>query len=178
METDPLIDTEAILRWSYETGLFGFMNSKWGWPIIESLHFLGLSLLIGAVGFFDLRMLGVAKSISLRSLHAFIPVGVAGFLLNVVTGSMFVLSAPAQYLYNPAFQLKAACLVIAGVNMIVFYAISSRPVLEVGAGEEVPRGARLFAAISLTAWIGVITFGRLLTFFRPPYHWCAWCGVG
>lgn len=178
MERDPLFDTDAITQWSYDVGLFGFMNSAWGWPIIESLHFLGLSLLIGTVGLFDLRMLGCAKSLSLSSLHAFIPVGVAGFFLNVVTGTMFVLSAPAQYIHNPAFQLKVACLLIAGINMVVFYRISAAAVLEVGATQRVPTQARIFAAVSLAAWIGVITFGRLLTFFRPPYHWCAWCGLG
>ncbi len=178
MNQDPYIDTDAIVQWSYDVGLFGFMNSQWGWPIIESLHFLGLSMLIGTVGLFDLRMLGVAKSLSLQSLHAFIPVGVAGFILNVVTGTMFFLSAPAQYLYNPAFQLKATCLAIAGLNMVVFYQVASRSVVEVGSGEDVPRAARVFAAVSLLAWAGVITFGRLLTFFRPPYQWCAWCGAG
>lgn len=177
MSEDPIFDTEAILQWSYDVGLFGFMNSQWGWPIIESLHFLGLSLLIGTVGLFDLRMLGVAKTPSLRVLHAFIPIGVVGFVLNVATGTMFFLSAPAQYLYNPAFQLKAMCLFIAGLNMVVFYLVSARSVLAKGPETDVPIPARVFAAVSLLAWIGVITFGRLLTFFRPPYHWCAWCGA-
>lgn len=178
MERDPIFNADAITQWAYDVGLFGFMNSAWGWPIIESLHFLGLSLLIGTVGLFDLRMLGFAKSLSLRSLHAFIPLGVAGFVLNAITGSMFVLSASAQYLHNPAFQLKFTCILIAGINMIVFYRVSAPAVLEVGAEERVPTYARIFAVISLAAWIGVITFGRLLTFFRPPYHWCAWCGLG
>ena len=178
MERDPIFDTEAITQWSYDIGLFGFMNSQWGWPVIESLHFLGLSLLLGTVGLFDLRMLGFAKSFSLRALHAFIPFGVAGFVLNLVTGSMFVLSAPAQYLHNPAFQLKFTCLMIAGLNMVVFYRVSAASVLQVGPTQRVPMAARAFAVVSLAAWIGVITFGRLLTFFRPPYHWCAWCGLG
>jgi len=40
-----------------------FMHSKWGWPAAESVHFLGLSLLIGCIGLFDLRLLGLAKRI-------------------------------------------------------------------------------------------------------------------
>jgi hypothetical protein len=36
--------------------------------------------------------------------------------------------------------------------------------------------ARLIGFISLACWLGVITCGRLITFFRPPYHWCVWCG--
>lgn len=178
MANDPIFDTEAITRWSYDVGLFGVMNSAWGWPIVESLHFLGLSLLLGSVGLFDLRMLGLAKSFSLRSLHVIIPLGVAGFVLNVVTGTLFFLSAPAQYLYNPAFQLKFVCLLIAGANVVVFYRVSAAAVLRTHASQTVPAPAKVFAAISLASWLGVITFGRLLTFFRPPYHWCAWCGAG
>ena len=43
-----------------------FMNSKWGWPICETVHFLGLSLLVGTVGMFDLRLLGWASGFRSR----------------------------------------------------------------------------------------------------------------
>jgi hypothetical protein len=35
------------------------MHTRWGWPIAESLHFIGLCLLVGCVGTFDLRLLGL-----------------------------------------------------------------------------------------------------------------------
>jgi hypothetical protein len=35
--------------------------------------------------------------------------------------------------------------------------------------------ARIIAVTSLACWIGVIICGRLLTFYRPPWHWCPWC---
>jgi hypothetical protein len=35
------------------------MRTHWAWPICESLHFLGLSMLIGAIGIFDLRLIGI-----------------------------------------------------------------------------------------------------------------------
>ena len=38
------------------------MRTAWAWPIAESLHFLGLCLLVGAIGTFDLRLLGVAMA--------------------------------------------------------------------------------------------------------------------
>jgi hypothetical protein len=63
------------------------MNSAWGWPTVESLHFVGLSMLIGAVGLFDLRMLGLARGIPMGALHRMIPwgngpveVGLVGFV--------------------------------------------------------------------------------------------------
>ena len=54
---------DALLEFSERTGIYAFMHSVWGWPAVESLHFIGLSLLIGTVGMFDLRMMGLEKGI-------------------------------------------------------------------------------------------------------------------
>lgn len=166
---------EILLEFSYQIGIYEFMNTKWAWPTIESLHFLGLCLLIGAVGTFDFRMLGVAKNISLAALHRLIPIGVFGFSLNVITGSLFFLAAPAQYLYNPAFQTKISFMMCAGINMLFFYATTSHAVKQTSENIGLMARAKLIAIISLICWAGVITGGRLITFFRPPYHWCFWC---
>jgi hypothetical protein len=100
---------------------------------------------------------------------------VAGFCLNVMTGIMFVTSDPDQYLYNPAWQTKMALVLLAGVNMLLFYALASRELKTVGPGEPAPFRARIFTLVSLLAWTGVIACGRLITFYRPPFHWCFWC---
>ena len=92
----------ALLQFSQATGIYTVMNSPWGWPFIESLHFIGLSLLLGTVGLFDLRMLGVARGISLRALHRLVPFGITGFALSAVTGSLFVVTAPVITLIGDA----------------------------------------------------------------------------
>jgi hypothetical protein len=109
---------ETILGFAEATGIYAFMNSAWGWPIAESIHFTGLCLLIGTVGVFDLRLLGVGRDIPLGELHRLVPFGVAGFFLNAFSGMMFFVSAPDQYLYNPAFQVKLTFMLIAGANMV------------------------------------------------------------
>ena len=58
-------------------------TAKWGWPIFESLHFLGMSMLLGTVGVFDLRLLGFARRIPIAALHRLIPIGIAGFVINL-----------------------------------------------------------------------------------------------
>ncbi len=166
----------ALLAFSEATGIYAFMTSPWGWPFIESLHFIGLSLLVGCVGLFDLRLLGVAPAIPLPALHRLIPFGVLGFGLNVVTGLMFVSTMPDQYLYNPSFQSKLLCMLLAGLNMALFYGTTFQAALQSGAAPAVMTRARVFAALSLLFWGGVIVGGRLITFYRPPYHWCFWCG--
>ena len=164
---------QTLLEFSQKSGIYDFMHSTWGWPVVESLHFMGLSLLIGTVGLFDLRMMGLAKGIPMGALHKLVPWGVAGYALNVMTGVMFVTTAPDQYLFNPAFQTKLALMVIAGINVLFFYRFVFGPVKRSGA--SAPPAAKIAAAISLSCWVGVIVCGRLITVYRPPYYWCFWC---
>ena len=166
---------QVLLQFSHATGIYAFMHSPWGWPVVESLHFFGLSLLIGTVGVFDLRMLGIGHGISYQTLHKLVPIGVFGYCLNVTTGTMFFSSAPDQYLYNPAFQTKLALMLIAGVNMLWFYSTTSQAVRTTGDHEKVSQRAKIIGLVSLLSWSGVIICGRLITYFRPPYHWCFWC---
>ena len=99
------LQTWLVTAIGHDSFVSGFMRSAWGWPIAESLHFIGLCLLIGSIGTFDLRLLGVAKRVPIASVHRFIPFGLAGFAINITTGAMFVLTEPDQYIYNPSFHL-------------------------------------------------------------------------
>ena len=143
------------------------MHTAWGWPIAESLHFIGLSLLIGTVGLFDLRLLGVARRIPIAAMHRLIPWGLVGFGINALTGVCFLLAEPDQYVYNPSFHFKALFIVAAGMNALTFYLTSYRRVTADGAPDDAPLAAKVSAAVSLSLWIGVIVAGRLLTFYRP-----------
>jgi hypothetical protein len=144
-----------------------FMTSKWGWPLCETVHFLGLSMLIGTVGMFDLRLLGMGRRVPLRALHKLIPWGIAGYIATVVTGICFLATEPDQYLFNGAFHWKILFMALAGVNVAVFYLGLFRRVKLVPGGEDAKLPAKAVAAFSLFLWIGVIVFGRMLTFYRP-----------
>ena len=78
-------------------------NAPYGWPALETLHFIGLSLLIGGVLLIDLRMLGVMKNVSFSTLHRLLPWTILGFCVNAVTGMLFFAAAPGQYAKNIAF---------------------------------------------------------------------------
>ena len=143
------------------------MRTAWGWPIAESVHFIGLCLLVGSIGAFDLRLLGVMKRVPIAAVHRFIPWGIAGFVINICSGLMFLLTEPDQYVLNASFHLKLLFLTIAGVNAGTFYLTSWRVVFGAGDVYDAPRRAKVIAAVSLSAWIAVIVCGRMLTFFRP-----------
>ena len=143
------------------------MRTAWAWPIAESLHFLGLCLLVGAIGSFDLRLLGVARSVPIAAVHRLIPWGLLGFAINVASGLMFVLTEPDQYIYNPSFHLKVLFLGIAGVNASLFYVTSFQQAFGRSPSLDAPRRAKVIALVSLCAWMTVIVCGRMITFYRP-----------
>jgi uncharacterized membrane protein len=149
------------------TAVARLMHTVWVWPIAESLHFIGLSLLIGTVGLFDLRLLGVGRHIPLAAMHRLIRWGLVGFGLNAITGSLFLIAEPDQYIYNISFQAKMLFVLLAGCNALAFYATSYRRAIAGGPTVDTPRAAKIIAAVSLTLWICVIIAGRLLTFYRP-----------
>jgi hypothetical protein len=159
----------SLVRWLAHAAppIAEFMRTAWGWPMAESIHFLGLSMLVGCIGLFDLRLLGMAKRIPIASIHKLIPWGLAGFAINITSGSLFLLTEPDQYIYNPAFQFKVLFVMLAGANALTFYLTTYRRATQPGASPDAPVTGKIIAAVSLSLWIAVIVCGRLLTFYRP-----------
>ena len=143
----------------------------WAWPLGETFHFFGIILLIGGVGMFDLRLLGVAKQLPVSAVRRLLPWGVTGFLLCVATGFMFVTGVRANVPSSPYdviasniwLQMKFVFIGLAGLNLLAFYVTGmNRRVDELGPGATAPVLARVIAAASLFFWLGVIYFGRLI----------------
>jgi hypothetical protein len=141
----------------------------WVWPICEMLHFIGMALLIGTVGWLDLRILGFAKAVPIAGLEKLIPVGILGFGVNLVTGLVFVTGNIAggaiAYLGNLAFQLKMLLILLAGLNLVAYYFTGiARSAEAVPAGGDAAPAAKIVAIVSLLAWFGVIYFGRMIMY--------------
>ncbi|RPH56308.1 MAG: hypothetical protein EHM89_15680, partial [Acidobacteria bacterium] len=69
-----------------DTFIADVMRTGWVWAIVESVHFLGLCLLVGAIGTFDLRLLGLVRRVPIAAVHRLIPWGLLGFAINIATG--------------------------------------------------------------------------------------------
>ena len=74
------------------TPVAAFMRTHWGWPAAESVHFIGLSLLVGALVPWDLRLLGVGRRIPIAAANQLIPWALAGFALTALSGVMFLMN--------------------------------------------------------------------------------------
>ena len=141
---------------------------EWLWPACESFHFLGLALVIGTAGFFDLRLLGLMKRIPIRKAAEFLPLAKVGFAINLTTGLYFYIASPFQYTFNIAFWYKVAALVIAVVNAGVFELVLKSRAAVLRDDEDVPLSFKIVGALSILAWLNVLYWGRMLPFWSPP----------
>jgi uncharacterized membrane protein len=140
--------------------------SKWWWAFMMDLHFVGLVVLIGTVGFLNLRILGFAKQTPIGPTHQLVPWAMAGFGLNLVTGVLAFTGMDQYYTYDWAFWLKMLAIMLLGLNVAAFYLTGAfESVKGLGPGEDAPPLAKFIAATSLFLWFTVITLGRYIQSF-------------
>jgi hypothetical protein len=133
--------------------------------LVETLHLIAMASIVGAAFIVDLRLLGVSRNMSVRALlrHA-LPFSLAGFLVAVPTGLVMFTAHASDYLTHPAFPIKLALILAAGVNAGVFHTGVGQASAAWDTGAAPPVGARIAGALSLAFWIAVVVCGRLLQY--------------
>lgn len=164
--------TAAATAETEDTGLARRVGSfvtdtKWVWPTCETLHFIGLTLLLGVVLLVDLRVLGLMKGVSFASLHRLLPWAAFGFGVNVITGLLFFVGIPKQYTGNVSFYWKIALVMLAGLNAL-YFTVLEEP-WRLGPGDDAPLTAKFAAASAMVLWIGVLYCGSMLPFLGNAF---------
>ena len=145
-----------------------YVNATPGvWTTSETLHFMGLCLLFGTVLVLNLRMLGMMKSIAFADMYGLLPMGIVGFVINLITGMLFFIAIPEQYIANISFQWKMILLLPAAVSLL--YLTTADDLWALGAGDDAPVLAKVIAAGSILVWIGVLYFGRMLPYIGNSF---------
>lgn len=153
--------------WVTAAAVAGFVNENpWVWSTCETLHFIGLSFLFGAVALWNLRMLGLMKNVPFTGLPL-LPLGMLGFAINVLTGMLFFIATPGQYTENIAFYWKMAFVLIGGANII--YLMLFDEAWEAEPGADAPFPIKVVAGSTIFLWVGVIYFGRMLPFLGNSF---------
>jgi len=148
-------------RLQYSPLLVAMRSSSWTFPLIASLHLMGLALLGGAVLIVDLRLLGFglrnqplaqiardAERWLLVSLAVLLPTGILQFMCFAAT----------KYYYLTAFWVKMAALPLA----LLFTFAVRRTVAEGDETRMSPVWNKLVAVVSLSLWSTVAIAGRLI----------------
>ena len=159
---------DALQDWIVTTPLNQFvMGLAWTWPTLETLHFLALCLLLGALLIMDLRLIGFQNVIPLKAVHSLMPVAIGAFAVNLITGLGFLVGDPRLYTSNWAFWLKMVLILLAGLNFLLYYKKVEPQLLALGPNEATPSLAKAIGVASLIFWFGVLSLGRLLPYLGP-----------
>jgi len=158
---------QDILQWIYDTSLStSIRESEITFPALESVHVLSLTLMVGTIAIVDLRVLGWI----LRDVPAFeverriVPATWIGFVVMAISGLLLFGAEAAKLGHNPAFLIKVALLILAGLNMAAFQ-LFQRPSLSL-ANAQISGGARIGAGLSLFLWMSIVAAGRAIAYFH------------
>ena len=150
------IADSGLNRWIAET--------YWLWPVLEIIHFIGLSIMLGSLLIIDARLLGMLRTWDAGSVKKLVPLVWVGFCINLASGTIFFVGDPMRYAINIGFQLKMLLILLAGLNVLVYELQVRLMAAGRDAAARMPAGARLAAAASLAIWAGVLLLGRLIPY--------------
>jgi uncharacterized membrane protein len=163
------IDPERFLTTAISTYM---VDSPWAWPAAETVHFLGLSLSFGVLLAVNLRILGAMKRVAFADLHRLLPWGMLGFGANLITGMLFFIGQPKQYIDSAPFYWKVVFLMIAGANFLYLTVFRKAwpPKADDGdLGWDASLADKAMAVSSIVAWLAVLYGGRMLPFIGHAF---------
>lgn len=131
------------------------------YPVISALHIIGIALLLGAIAAFDLRLLGILRGGSpdwRDSLRGNAPAAAIGLALALLTGLALFAVRASVYVQNPALWVKWGLILLALLNIALFYRLLPR------AAAAPTTGLRACAALSLVFWVAAVFAGRWIAF--------------
>lgn len=150
---------------SWSEQLLGSLNF---WNLLEGTHLLSLMLFAGTIFVVDLRLLGVLFRKTPVSVvdRKVLPLAIWGLVIMTTTGAWLFFAKPLVYYHNIWFRIKILLILFALANIAWFHFRVQKSQGAWDRLETPPLSARVSAAVSLTAWIAVITCGRFIA-----YNW-------
>ncbi len=134
-------------------------STQWGYPIILSLHAIGMATMVGVALMLTIRVLGFAPSIPATAMAPYWRVALAGFVLNLFSGLALFCGDASELFFNWAFRIKIV-LVFTGL------ALTWRLVqICLRRSDEITPAHRRLAGAAMTAWVAAIIFGRLIGYW-------------
>lgn len=166
-----MVDTiiRQALHWAESTRTASAIRtSTWLFPTIETIHVLAITLVVGSVAMFDLRLLGIAyRDRSIAEMHRdILPWTWVSFACAVIAGSLLFSSDATKYSENGPFQMKMLALLLIGLNTAIFEFGAFRSVSRWDREKSTPMSAKLAGGVSLVLWVLVVGFGRWIGFTK------------
>jgi hypothetical protein len=148
-------------------------HNSWVIPTIQSIHIVGIAVLLGSVFMIDLRVLGWAgMDQTLRqTANRFAPWVTGALWLQLATGLLLVVGEPVRELVSFSFWAK---MVLVAVSTLIAVLFQSSLRKREQFWEEIlvnRRTIKLLAVLTFVIWLCVIILGRLIAY---DHVWGSW----
>jgi len=154
-----------IFAWLETTAIANAIRTvRWLYPALETAHYIGLAMLVGGIMLIDLRLLGFARKLPLKSVIGLIPWVWAGFIVNATSGTLIFIYGATGFSQNTAFRIKMVLMLLAGINAMVFTVAAARTGRNWIDAGNVPVPIKVIATASFILWLGVVTMGRWMAY--------------
>jgi hypothetical protein len=142
-------------------------NSVWSYPLVNTAHIFGVTLLIGSVVPLDLRLLGLWGSIPLAPLWAVLTRTAAiGLGLAIIFGTLLFITRATEYAASNLFIAKMILVLLGTANTLMLRIPTPAQVSPIASNQWKPSTRlQVAAGISLAAWLSAMTLGRLVGYF-------------
>ena len=159
----------AIFQWLENTPLAIWVGeSMLGYPLMLSLHAIGLAMVVGVFSVLGLRLLGLFVTLPLSALLAPIRIAWLGCLVSGLSGVALFSSQALVYASSTPFLIKVASLACGGLAGGVIHWHLHRAVLTAAAsgqgGPQTKLRLRLLGLMSLASSTAAIFAGRLIAY--------------
>jgi hypothetical protein len=146
-------------------------GSIWTYPVVESLHAVGVAVFLGLLLVWDLRLLGVLfRRVPVTEVWSrLIPWIAVGALFMMATGVALFVAKPVYSWGHVFFRIKLVALILALANAAAFHFGIERRVVDWDQVPTPPGAARAAGVISIALWAVIVVAGRLIGYnWFPP----------
>ena len=156
------MSVQTFINWcnSFPVGI-AIRKSQWLFPIIETVHLLALTILLGTLIIVSLRVFGVVmrQRTVADVTRELAPWTITALATMILSGALLFLSEATKCYESPPFRIKMVCLLLA----IVYHFAVYRRIMNSQSSPML--WSRLGAVMSLLTWFSVGLAGRAIGFY-------------
>ncbi|HWN84552.1 MAG TPA: DUF6644 family protein [Vicinamibacterales bacterium] len=148
-------------------------HNAWTIPAIQSVHIVGIALVMGSVLMIDLRILGLAwADQTLRqTTRRFGPWLTGSLWLLLATGLLMVIGEPVRELVTFSFWLKMTLVAIGALVAVLFQRALRRHERQWEDTLVHRSSVKALAIVTFLTWACIIVLGRLIAY---DHVWGSW----
>lgn len=133
---------------------------------VETMHAIGMGVLVGTITVVNLRLLGLLKRIPVFMLVNLLPLIWAGFLINACSGSLMFVADAVKISQNRIFLTKMGLIFSGFLVALALRRLVFSNMAKWSRGGAIPRSAKILSCSSLCIWYGAIVAGLLTAYFQ------------